>query len=166
MNQSLRRLFNLQLANFQNWVRTRYFQLSLFNILILILVLLRSAGYFEPFFPITINTIVLLGLIISVFLLGVRSKLMFSVALTFWVFASLLKTVKIDVWAERTSVYFFQAFIIGVVLLIIGSIKLSLVNFNKKAKVLRILLQFFSVFSFQLVRLKDLLAGNKWTKAS
>lgn len=151
-------------VNFQNWVRTRYFQLSLFNILILILVLLRSAGYFEPFFLITINTIVLLGLIMAVFLLGVGSKLMFSAALVFWIFASLLKIVKIDVWAERASVYFFQALIIGVILLVIESIDLSRVNFSKMAKEIKIILQFFSVLSSQLVRLKNSLTRNKWTK--
>lgn len=147
MINSYRNFLNQNSDQFQNWVNTRYFQLSIFNIFVLILVLLRSAGYFEPFFLITINTIVLLGLVMAVFLLGVRSKLMFSVALVFWIFASLMKTLKIDVWAERTSIYFFQALIIGVALLVIESIDFSQVN-----------------FSSQLVRLRELLTRNKWTK--
>ena len=157
MNQGLRRLFNLQLTSFQNWVRTRYFQLSLFNILILILFILRSAGYFEPFIPITINTIVLLGLIIAVFLLGVGSKLMFSVALVFWIFAALLKMVKIDVWAERTSVYFFQAFIIGVFLLGIENISLPRMNINKIARGFRIFLRLHLFLYHYFIKLQVLL---------
>lgn len=102
----------------QSWVELHYFQLALFNIVLVVLLLLRSAGYFEPFFGITINSIFLIALVLSIFLLGTRSRGAFAVALVFWLFAAVLKLVKIDVWAERNAIYSFQALVVGVVLLI------------------------------------------------
>lgn len=107
------------------WAKSHFLQLIVFNILLVFLFLLRSAGYFHPFFVISVNAIVLIGLIASIFLLGVRSKAMFLVALLFWLFAGFVKLIKIDVWAERTAVYAYQALIIGVILLIIESVKLK-----------------------------------------
>lgn len=102
----------------QNWVELHYFQLAIFNVVLVILLLLRSAGYFEPFFGITINSIFFMALVLSIFLLGTRSRGAFTVALIFWLFAAILKLAKIDVWAERTAIYSFQALVVGVVLLI------------------------------------------------
>ncbi|MDO8503207.1 MAG: hypothetical protein Q7S60_00805 [bacterium] len=102
----------------KSWVELHYFQLAVFNIVLMVLLLLRSAGYFEPYFGITINSIFLIALILSVFLLGTQSRGAFAVALAFWLFAAVLKLVRIDTWAERTAIYSFQALVIGVVLLI------------------------------------------------
>lgn len=106
----------------QNWVELHYFQLALFNVVLVILLLLRSAGYFEPYFGITINSIFLIALVLSIFLLGTRSRGAFAVALIFWLFAAVLKLVEIDVWAERNAIYSFQALVVGVVLLIWDSL--------------------------------------------
>lgn len=102
----------------QSWVELHYFQLALFNVVLVVLLLLRSAGYFEPFFGITINSIFLIALVLSIFLLGTRSRGAFAVALIFWLFATLLKLVKIDVWAERNAIYSFQSLVVGVLLLV------------------------------------------------
>lgn len=100
----------------KEWMHTHYFHLALFNIILIILVLLRSAGYFEPYLPITIHTIVLISLLLLVFLLGVNSKVLFSITLLLWLFASLLGIVGIAVWAERTAVYAYEALVIAVIL--------------------------------------------------
>lgn len=110
----------------QNWVEFHYLQLALFNVVLVILLLLRSAGYFEPYFGITINSIFLMALVLSIFLLGTRSKAAFAVALVFWLLAAILKLAKIDVWAERNAIYSFQALTIGVLLFIVESITISI----------------------------------------
>lgn len=102
----------------QIWVEVHYFQLAVFNVILMILLLLRSAGYFDPFFNITINSIFFIALVLSIFLLGTRSRGAFAVALTFWLFAAVLKLAKIDVWAERNAIYSFQALVVGIVLLV------------------------------------------------
>ena len=61
--------------------------------------------------------IVILALILSVFLLKANYKTMFITALFFWIFAGLLGTLKINVWAERTTVYVFESLVLGVILL-------------------------------------------------
>ena len=109
--------------NIEIWGKENTFKLLIFNTVLAFLILLRSAGYFLPFFGISINFIVLFLLVLSIFLLNANSKSIFIVALLFWLFAGLLKMLKIDIWAERTAVYTFEALLIGVVLLIIESVK-------------------------------------------
>src|SRR5688500_5427058 len=70
---------------FQIWIENKYFKIALVNIILLMLVLLRSAGYFEPFFTISINFIVFCALILSITLLGLGSRFIFLVALIFWI---------------------------------------------------------------------------------
>lgn len=110
---------------FRKWVKSHYFQLVLFNIFMIFLFLLSSAGYFHPYFVISINFIVTLGLIASIFLLGARSEAIFFVSLIFWIFASFLKLVNISVWAERTGIYAFQSLAIGVLMLFIENINIG-----------------------------------------
>lgn len=105
------------LPDLKNWVRVHYFHLAVFNLVLIILVLLRSAGYFDPYFPITIHTIILITLLLLVFLLGVSSKLLFLLTFLLWIFAAFLKVAGIDVWAERTTVYAYEALVIAVILL-------------------------------------------------
>jgi hypothetical protein len=100
------------------WIEKNYFKIGLFNVILIMLVLLRSAGYFEPFFPITINFIVLLALLLAIVLLGLGSKFMFLTSLTFWVLAATIKLAGVDIWAERTAIYAYQAVVLGVLLLI------------------------------------------------
>lgn len=102
----------------KGWVAAHYFHLAVFNIILIILVLLRSAGYFQPYVPITIHTIILITLILLIFLLGLSSRFLFLLTTLLWIFAAFLKVVGIDVWAERTTVYAYEALIFAVLLLI------------------------------------------------
>lgn len=107
----------------KNWGEAHLLGLFLFNLIIMILVLLRSAGYFAPFFPITINFTVLFALILTVVLLGFKSKELFLVALLLWVFTGALRVVNVQVWAERSAVYVFEALIVGMIVFIIENTK-------------------------------------------
>lgn len=109
-----------------NWSKDHFVGLFLFNGIILLLVLLSNAGYFSPFFPITINVIVLASLILAVILLGVSSRVIFLISLIFLIIALIFLFLDIRVWSERTMIYVFQSYVLGVVLLFIescGSIK-------------------------------------------
>lgn len=107
------------------WIERHYFRLAIFNIILLLLVLLRSAGYFEPFFLLTINVIVFLSMTLSVVLLHTNSKSMFLIALLFWVVTAFFRVTNLGVWAERSSLYSFQAVFIGMALMVIESAGIS-----------------------------------------
>lgn len=109
----------------QKWGNEHLFKMLIFNTILVFLVLMRSAGYFLPFFGISINFIVIFMLALSIFLLDARSKSMFTIALLFWLFACLLKVLRVDIWAERTAIYTFEALIMGTLLLIKESFKKS-----------------------------------------
>lgn len=100
------------------WASKHYLNLAVFNVVIIILVLLHSARYFYPYWLISNNVIIFISLVLSVLLLGARSKFMFVFSLAFWVFAGLMKIFKIDVWAERIGIYFFESIFLGIILLI------------------------------------------------
>lgn len=108
-----------QLEIFRNWVRDHYFQLSIFNMILVMLLLLRSAGYFEPYLALSINLIVFIALVGMVTLFRARVKTLIIVTIFFWLFAGVLKILGVDVWAERTAIYAFEALLIAIVLLII-----------------------------------------------
>ncbi len=102
-----------------HWIKTHYLRIGIFNGLVMLLVLLRSAGYFHPYLPISVNIVVVLALIFAIFLLDARSVAFYLIALLFWLFAGVLRIVGVDIWSERTSVYAFQAFLLGTLLLFI-----------------------------------------------
>lgn len=102
-----------------DWVISHYLQLALFNIFLILIFLLRSAGYFHPFMVISVNLIVVFSLILAVVLFGWGGRHLYFVAVVFWVFALFLKLVKIDIWAERTTIYVYQSLVIGTVLLMV-----------------------------------------------
>lgn len=106
----------------KNWSLTHFTGIAVFNLILIFLFLLYSAGYFKPFVPISINLIVLIGLISSVFLLGAKAGFLFIASFIFFVFAGFLKVVGVDVWAERTTIYTYQSFVMGILLLIIQNI--------------------------------------------
>ena len=114
------------LANLQKkmavWVSSHYLNLAIFNTLLVILMLLHSAKYFDPFWTISINVIVFISLINSVFLLGARSRSLFVVSLLFWIFAGIMRILGINVWAERITIYVFESFFIGVLLFLLENI--------------------------------------------
>ena|SRR3989338_4861293 len=104
-------------AKSQKWAEKNLAGLFVFNLAIVFLVLLRYAGYFSPFLTININFIYITSLIMSVFLLKLKSRHMMMIAISFWILAAFLKSVKVDIWADRTVEYFFQALFLGIVLL-------------------------------------------------
>lgn len=117
MIDKIRQFYKSKETLIRNWSTYKLINLFLFNIFIAIMLLLHSAGYFAPYFPMTINIIILISVILSVFLLGAKSKAIFTISLTFWLFAMFLKLLGVDVWAERTSVYCFEALLLGVILM-------------------------------------------------
>lgn len=107
----------------QQWSNSHIFKMLIFNTVLVFLVLMRSAGYFLPFFGISVNFIVMSMLILSIFLLGAKSKSMFLIAFLFWLFAGLMKVLKIDIWAERTAIYTFEALVVGLILIFFENFK-------------------------------------------
>lgn len=107
--------------NLSFWVSKHYVNLAVFNVLIVILVLLHSAKYFDPFWTITVNVVVFVSLVASILLLGAGSRVMFLISLLFLLFAGFMKVVGIVVWAERITVYMFESFLLGFLLLFIES---------------------------------------------
>lgn len=116
MTKKIKSLYQAQIKKLGKWAQKRFFGLFLFNVIIMILIILRSAGYFAPFFPLTINFVVFFSFILAILLLNLRSQALFIIALIFWILAAFLKVANIDVWAERTSIYTFQALLVGLVL--------------------------------------------------
>ncbi len=102
-----------------NWAQQHIFGLFLFNSIVMLLVLLHNAGYFHPFFIISINFIVIVSLVLAVVLLSATSKAIFLIAISFWLLSAFFKVTAIDVWAERSSVYAFNAFAVGVSLMLL-----------------------------------------------
>lgn len=100
------------------WVQGHVLGLFIFNIILIILVLLNTAQYFKPFYYLGINEIFFISMIMSIFLLGARSRTMFLISILFLILSMVLKVVKVDIWADRASVYFYQSFTIGLVLLL------------------------------------------------
>lgn len=107
------------------WALSHYLNLAVFNVLVVILVLLHSAKYFDPYWMISINVIVFLMLAASVFLLGARSKVMFSASFGFWIFAGIMRILKVEVWAERISIYVFESFVFALLLFFIEEVIIS-----------------------------------------
>lgn len=122
------KLLNLRL---NKWSLSHFVGIAVFNIIMILLFLLYSAGYFKPFLPISINLIVIIGLILSTLLLEVKSRAMFIICLFFWLFAAFLKIVKIDVWAERTTIYVYQSLVLGIVLTIVENIDIIKIKKNE-----------------------------------
>lgn len=112
----LNKLIQKKFSDLNKWARKSIGGLFLFNLVILLLVLLRFAGYFTPFLTININLIYLISLVLSVILLRVQTRAMFVLALVLWFFGMFLKVVHVDIWADRTIEYFFQAVVIGIFL--------------------------------------------------
>ncbi|HBL52257.1 MAG: hypothetical protein A3D24_01935 [Candidatus Blackburnbacteria bacterium RIFCSPHIGHO2_02_FULL_39_13] len=106
----------------RKWIKAHQIGFGLFNVLIMLMILLRSAGYFEPYMTISINLIFIVALLSAIFLLEMRDRGAFGVALVFWFIAGILRVFKIDVWAERAALYTFEALFVGVLLLILETI--------------------------------------------
>lgn len=114
----IKNYFKTRSGSINKWMLSHYLQIAIFNLLLIVLFLLHSAGYFHPFFPLSINVIVLISLFSSIILLSANSRSMFVVSLFFWIFAGLIKVFNVDVWAERTAVYAFESFMVATCLLL------------------------------------------------
>ena len=101
------------------WASSHYINLAVFNVILVILVLLHSAEYFDPYWLISINIIVFASLVFSVFILGAGSRILFLISLLFFISAGGMKILGVNIWAERIGIYCFQSFFIGVFLLCI-----------------------------------------------
>lgn len=111
---------NLRLkSKLKGWAEERILGVFVFTNVLFLLVLLYSAGYFAPYLPLTINIIVVIAIILSIILLQLHSKFIFSLAIFFWLLTSIFMVFDIDVWAERAAIYAFEALVIGIILLII-----------------------------------------------
>lgn len=117
--------FKLIKIKVNHWVEKNNFRIILFNMVVVFLFLLRSAGYFHPYFEISVNFIVLASIVLSILLLKAKARAIFFVALTFWLFAGLMKVLKINVWAERTAIYTYQALVVATILLVYEAIASS-----------------------------------------
>lgn len=107
--------------------------LIIFTLFIVFLFLLRSAGYFQPYFPISVNFIIMIAIILGFFILRLKSRIIFLITLIFWIFAGLLKLVHIDIWSERTGIYVYESFFLAVLfsifeVIINKAIKSKMVN--------------------------------------
>lgn len=125
MKKSLILYYKNYIENIDSWSKNHLVGLFVFNILVISLLLLRSGGYFHPYFIISINTVVFMGFLGSIILLGARSKTLFLIALIFWIFTAIMRIIGIEVWAERTSIYTFQAMLLGVILVFIEALRKS-----------------------------------------
>lgn len=110
-------MYEIYINKLNLWARDHLAGLFIFNTIIIVLVLLNTAEYFKPFFFLGINVIFFISIILSIILLGARSKTMFLISVLFFVFGILLKIANIDIWADRASIYFFQALVVGILLL-------------------------------------------------
>lgn len=119
IDELIDKYYKKRLNTFKTWALNRIFGLFIFNLTVIMLMLLHTAGYFAPFFPLTINVIVMVALILAVLLLGIGSNTLFFLGLFFWIFAAFLKLVGVEVWAERTAIYSYQSLILALALFII-----------------------------------------------
>ncbi len=101
------------------WSRNNFIGVIVFNLALITLMLLHSAGYFAPYLPLTINIIFLISMILMKLILSANSKFLFIISLFFLLLTGFFKLVNIEIWAERSAIYSFEAISVGVILLLI-----------------------------------------------
>lgn len=109
---------NIRVIKLKKWIVEHYLQLAFFNGFLILLVLLRSAGYFEPYFTITINSIFVFSVFVSIFLLGLSARTAAVLAVFFWLLAALFRVLNIEVWGERAALYSYEVLIVSVLITI------------------------------------------------
>ena len=75
-------------------------------------------------------------MILSIFLLGFRSQALFVVAIVFLSLAAFFRVFSVNIWAERASIYVYQAILLAT-LVILGENLRDLID-NNFWKILRI----------------------------
>lgn len=119
MIKKLNLIYLGNLTKLKAWAYENILGLFIYNLSLILLLLLRSAGYFTPFFPLDVNIVFFISLILAVLLLKIRSKTVFGIAISFWLFAAFLRIVKVYFWAERSAIYAFEALMVGLIILIL-----------------------------------------------
>jgi len=114
MKKAAKKLYLNNLDILKRWANENILGIFIFNLVLISLLLLRSAGYFAPFFEININLIVMVSLILLIFLLKFKSNGVFILTGLFWLFAAFLRVAGVNIWAERTAVYAYEALVVGV----------------------------------------------------
>lgn len=107
-----------KMVELRTWGDKNFLGLLFVNLVLMMLILLRSAGYFEPYLTITINLIILVMIIMIRFLLRVKGKVILEFSLFFLLFAMFLKVLNIEIWAERSMIYSYEALLVGTVLIL------------------------------------------------
>ena len=109
----------LDLLSISEWVNKHYLQIAVFNLTIGFLILLRTAGYFHPFLILSVNLIFFCALVLAILILNARSNALFIFAIIFTLISAFFKIVNVDIWAQRSAIYVYQALFLGVVVLLI-----------------------------------------------
>ena len=105
------------------WAKNKILGIFVFNLVLAIMVLLRAGNYFNPIFSISINVIALTTIIMAIVLLGAGNRAVFSISAVFLVIAGLFQVFKIEIWSERSGIYFFEALVLGIIHLFFDSFK-------------------------------------------
>ncbi len=101
------------------WFLDNQSGVAMFNVILLLLVLLHSAGYFHPYFMISIDVIVLAMLILFVLLFKARSRVLFAFTIFFLLVTMFFSFVRITAWAERSSIYVLQSLVLATIVLLL-----------------------------------------------
>lgn len=117
MKQNLINYLHRKRGTIAKWSSDHLIELFVFNIFLMLLIMLHSAGYFQPYLPLTLNLIFFVSLVFAIVFLDCRSKTIFFIAMLFWIFAMILRIANLEIWAERTAIYTYEAICVGVLLL-------------------------------------------------
>lgn len=105
-----------------NWFIGKQKEVMIFNLCVLALSVLHTAGYFHPYFVISINIVVLASFVLAILVLGVGSRTMFVISLAFLFITLFFKLVQVHVWAERMSIYVFESLTLATIVLFVETI--------------------------------------------
>ncbi len=117
------KFFKRNINQLRAWSQKRITGLFVLNLTLIILLLLHSAGYFSPYFYLNIDAIFFLTILLGIIILRIKSRIIFLISLIFLMFAGLLDLFRVDIWAERSGIYAYQALFIAVVFMIINGLK-------------------------------------------
>lgn len=123
MQKDINRLLKKCKKDTEKWAYSNFFSIFIINLILLILFLLHSAGYFDPYFPITVNFVIIVGIFVATILLNLNIQILIVMAGAFWLFAGLLYLLRVNIWAYRTTLYVFQIFVLMIVLLLYQSLR-------------------------------------------
>jgi hypothetical protein len=125
---------DIKKLNYQQWFFKKAPMFFLYNVFMMILVLMHSVGYFNPFFTISINVIVLTAIILAVIMMRLPSTFVFVCTSLFWAIAAFFQLAHIDIWAERAGTYAFESFLVGSCVFLIEVLQQKIKTYSKKYK--------------------------------